>query len=142
MVVEDAVPWADYVVGLPLTGRYHGFSGRLRPYHQSSHLGDEYLLRDDPVERENLSFESLELILSGELGPLRLYGGGEYLFRREPDTLEDLLAHGGGEIRIGRQSDRAARLGSGIERAGRGGIRSVAGAWAPAEAVERLAGIL
>ena len=99
---------ADYVVGLPLTGRYHGFSGRLRLYHQSSHLGDEYLLTDNPVERENLSFESLELILSGELGPVRLYGGGEYLFRREPDTLEELLAHGGWELRLG--DDRGARF--------------------------------
>jgi hypothetical protein len=92
---------ADYVVGLPATGRFSGFSFRIRPYHQSSHLGDEYVLRDDPVERQNLSFESLELILSQELGALRVYGGGEYLFRREPDTLEDLLAHGGAEIRLG-----------------------------------------
>lgn len=92
---------ADYVVGLPITARKGGFTMRLRPYHQSSHLGDEFLLREDEVERENLSFESLELILSQELGSLRVYGGGEYLFNREPETLEDLLAHAGLEARVG-----------------------------------------
>ena len=92
---------ADYLVGLPLTGRYSGFSGRLRIYHQSSHLGDEFLLRGGDIERENLSFESLELILSQEVGWFRLYGGGEYLLRGEPDTLEHWLAHGGLEVRMG-----------------------------------------
>ena len=34
---------ADYVIGLPLTFRRNGFSVRAELYHQSSHLGDEYL---------------------------------------------------------------------------------------------------
>lgn len=91
---------ADYLIGLPLSYRHRGFSSRLRIYHQSSHLGDELLLRDPPVavERENLSFESLELILSQEIGPLRVYGGGEFLFNRDPDNLESALLHGGLEI--------------------------------------------
>ncbi|HUE95542.1 MAG TPA: DUF1207 domain-containing protein [Longimicrobiaceae bacterium] len=91
---------ADYIIGIPLSMRRAGFSSRLTIFHQSSHLGDEYLLRSD-LERENLSFESLELILSQELGSLRIYGGGEYLFNREPDTLESLLAHTGAEVRFG-----------------------------------------
>ncbi len=89
---------ADYLVGLPLTFRTAEFSARLRVYHQSSHLGDEFILNRNP-ERINLSFESLELILSQELGPLRLYGGGETFFRREPDDLALRLAHAGAEIR-------------------------------------------
>ena len=92
---------ADYVVGLPVTFRRSAFSLRFRPYHQSSHLGDEFILRQGDLERENLSFEALELILSQEAGPLRVYGGGEWLFRREPEVLEDLLAHAGAEIRAG-----------------------------------------
>jgi hypothetical protein len=32
---------------------------------------------------------------------VRAYGGGEYLFRREPETLEELVAHGGLELRLG-----------------------------------------
>ncbi|MEX2280859.1 MAG: DUF1207 domain-containing protein, partial [Gemmatimonadota bacterium] len=49
---------ADYLVGLPLTFRTSGFSARARLYHQSSHLGDEFLLARQP-ERENVSFESI-----------------------------------------------------------------------------------
>jgi hypothetical protein len=93
---------ADYLIGVPLSLRRRGFTARLRLYHQSSHLGDEYLLRDDGIERENLSFESLEVILSQELGAFRLYAGGETLFRREPDTLGEQLAHAGLELRSGR----------------------------------------
>jgi hypothetical protein len=90
---------ADYVVGLPLTWRRGGFSTRLRLYHQSSHLGDEYVLRSAEIQRDNLSFESFEALLSAEIGPLRLYGGGEHLFRREPGTLDAKVAHAGLELR-------------------------------------------
>ena len=93
---------ADYLIGLPLTFRRSGFSTRLRLYHQSSHLGDEYLLRSDEIDRENLSFESVELLVSQEVGPLRVYIGGERIFRREPDTLPSELFHGGAELRSGR----------------------------------------
>lgn len=89
---------ADYLVGLPLTLRQGDFSARLRVYHQSSHLGDEFILNRNP-ERINLSFESLELILSQELGALRVYGGGETFFRREPADLALRLGHAGAEIR-------------------------------------------
>jgi hypothetical protein len=91
---------ADYIIAVPLTFRRGGFTSRLRIYHQSSHLGDEYLLREEP-ERINLAFESLELILSQELGPVRAYGGAEYLFNREPDDLEERVAHVGAELRAG-----------------------------------------
>ena len=87
----------DYLVGLPLTFRRGGFSGRLRVYHQSSHLGDEFLLARQP-ERVNLSFESLELLLSQEVGPVRVYGGGETFFRREPEELASRLVHAGAEF--------------------------------------------
>lgn len=93
---------ADYLIGLPLTFRRSGFSTRVRVYHQSSHLGDEYLLRSEALDRENLSFESVEFLASQELGPLRMYAGGERIFRREPDTLPSKLFHGGAELRTGR----------------------------------------
>jgi hypothetical protein len=89
---------ADYVVGIPLTARLSGFSARLRIYHQSSHLGDEFLLNRQP-ERVNLSFESFEAILSQEFGALRIYGGGEAYFRREPYLLPSRLVHAGVEFR-------------------------------------------
>lgn len=92
---------ADYVVGLPITMRRGWFSTRLRLYHQSSHLGDEYLLREPPdrQDREDLSFEALEWLLSADAGPLRLYGGGEMLFRRVPEDLGRYVVHGGAELR-------------------------------------------
>jgi hypothetical protein len=100
---------ADYVVGLPVTWRIRSFSARLRPYHQSSHLGDELLLRPgSTIQRENLSFEAVELILSQDLGALRVYAGGEHLFNRHPSTLDELLAHAGAELRLGPL--RGARL--------------------------------
>jgi hypothetical protein len=93
---------ADYLVSLPLSFRLGGFTSRLAFLHQSSHLGDEYLLRSE-LERENISFEALDLILSQELGPLRFYAGGQYLFSRDPDTLDPHVAHGGAEFRVGGQ---------------------------------------
>jgi len=93
---------ADYIIGLPLTIRRSGFSIRARVYHQSSHLGDEYLLRSSQIQRENLSFESLELLASQEIGPLRVYGGGERIFRRDPETVKPKLLHAGAELRSGR----------------------------------------
>jgi hypothetical protein len=102
---------ADYIIGIPITFRRSAFSTRLRLYHQSSHLGDEYILReDDPTfERENISYESAELILSLDGGPFRVYGGGEYLLRRDPSELERSVAHGGVEFRPAR---RLLRFGS------------------------------
>jgi hypothetical protein len=90
---------ADYMIGLPLTFRHGAFSGRARVSHQSSHLGDEFLLRPDPPERENLSFESADVILSADMGAVRVYGGGEYFFNRDPESLPDYLAHAGAELR-------------------------------------------
>lgn len=89
---------ADYVAGLPLTFRRGGFTSRLRLYHQSSHLGDEFLLDQEP-ERLNVSFESLELILSQETGPVRIYAGGETFFRRRPASGASRLGHAGLELR-------------------------------------------
>jgi hypothetical protein len=104
---------ADYIIGLPLTFRRSGFSTRVRVYHQSSHLGDEYLLRSEDIDRKNLSFESVEFLVSQELGPLRVYAGGERIFRREPDTLPSKLFHGGAELRTGRAGP--VRLVSGVD---------------------------
>jgi hypothetical protein len=102
---------ADYIIGFPISIRRGVFSTRLRLYHQSSHLGDELLLRENnpDFERENISFEAAEMIVSLDGGPFRVYGGGEYLLRREPPDLERYVAHGGVELRPAR---RILRFGS------------------------------
>jgi hypothetical protein len=88
---------ADYAIGLPLSYRRGPYSARLRLYHQSSHLGDEYLLRVQP-ERVNLSYEAVEAIASREWGGWRGYLGGEYLLHREPANLARASLHGGVEL--------------------------------------------
>lgn len=90
---------ADYVIGVPLTFRKGLFSGRLRYYHQSSHLGDELVLGNPGIRRVNLSFEEVELLASIEWHFLRIYGGPGYLVRREPD-LKRLKWQYGGELRF------------------------------------------
>ena len=90
---------ADYIIGVPLTFRRNGFSIRSKIYHQSSHLGDEYLLRSEDIERENLSFESFEFLASQELGALRIYGGGERVFHRNPQSVAAKVLHTGAELR-------------------------------------------
>lgn len=92
---------ADYTIGVPITWRNGTTSARLRIYHQSSHLGDEFLLRASP-ERINLSFESVEFLLSEQREVWRVYFGGEYLFHREPADLKPAGLHGGLEFRTTR----------------------------------------
>lgn len=90
---------ADYTIGIPATYRYGNNSLRFRLYHQSSHLGDEFLLGVNPPDRINLSYEATELIYSYEWREFRVYGGGEYLIHKEPSDLKPLSAHWGVEYR-------------------------------------------
>jgi hypothetical protein len=128
---------ADYMIGIPITIRSGIFSTRLRIYHQSSHLGDEFLLREDnpDFERENISFESAEMILSLDGGPFRLYGGGEYLLRRDPSDLERHVAHGGLELRPARRLVRFGTV-AGIRFVAAGDVKaSEQQDWKPAVSV-------
>jgi len=90
---------ADYTIGIPFTYRRGDNSLRLRMYHQSSHLGDEFLQSVNPPERVNLSYEAIELIYSREWRAWRVYGGGEYLVHKEPSDLKPMSAHWGIEYR-------------------------------------------
>jgi opacity protein-like surface antigen len=79
---------ADYRVGFLSSYRNGPLSGFLRIQHQSSHLGDEFLLNNPGVTRINLSYEEVDVKLSYQLFPwLRLYGGGGYIVHRFPDDL-------------------------------------------------------
>lgn len=76
---------ADYWIGIPLSYRHGPWSVLTRLYHQSSHLGDEFLLGHPGVNRINLSYEELEAIGSLDLDSVRLYGGGGYMVHSEPN---------------------------------------------------------
>jgi len=91
---------ADYFIAVPLSFRKDNFSALARVFHQSSHLGDEFLLRGQTRERINLSYEGFDTVLSYGL-PLgiRIYGGGGYLFHRDPSGLKPWLTQTGLEFR-------------------------------------------
>jgi hypothetical protein len=90
---------ADYFGSLFGTWRRGAFSALGRVFHQSSHLGDELLLRTR-LERINLTYESVDLKLSYDLPfGLRVYGGGGYLFNQEPASLKPWAVQGGVEFR-------------------------------------------
>ncbi len=91
----------DFNVGIPLSWRSGNWSARLRYYHQSSHLGDEFLERNQGTgfRRLTISFEEVDGILSYDYRWLRLYGGGGILVHREPDTVDRLRLQWGFEAR-------------------------------------------
>lgn len=79
---------ADFIVGVPLAVRRGAWSFRLRPYHWSSHIGDEFLLREpQSVARKEISLEAIELLVARTIGPLRVVGGGEWWAQRVPSEL-------------------------------------------------------
>ena len=79
---------SDFIGGVTTAYRRGRFATTLRFFHQSSHLGDEYLLRS-PIDRVNLSFEELALLVGYDFfGMLRLAAGGGYIVHREPADLE------------------------------------------------------
>ena len=84
----------DYIVGVPISYRRGAKSARIRLYHQSSHLGEEFL-DGGAVRRQLLSFEAAEVLLADELSSWRLYGGGEYRFQRAPRDMKPGVVHAG-----------------------------------------------
>ena len=100
---------ADYFVAGFAAYRLDRFSAFTRIFHQSSHLGDEFLLRTR-TERINLSYEGVDAKLSIELfdwlrndyehgTPVRFYAGGGYLFHVEPSGIRPWSAQYGLELR-------------------------------------------
>ncbi len=86
---------SDFLVGPAFTYRQGSVSAMLRVFHQSSHLGDEFLLRMD-TDRINLSYEAVDMLVSWDPNSwLRIYGGWGVLLRREPEDL------GRGSLQIG-----------------------------------------
>ena len=83
---------ADYFVGVPISYRTGAFTALLRPYHISTHLGDEFMLTPEgkAIQRINLSYEGIDLILSYNINSFRVYGGGGYLVHKEPSYIKPL----------------------------------------------------
>jgi len=90
----------DFFVAGFVGYRLGDISALARIFHQSSHLGDELLLRDTRPNRINLSYEGLDAKFSYDLPlGLRAYGGGGYLIDVDPSNLGRGLAQAGAEFR-------------------------------------------
>jgi hypothetical protein len=85
---------ADYWIGVPVTYRSGPWSFLARIYHQSSHLGDEFILDNPTVKRVNLSYEDVVTLISYEWEKLRIYGGGGYILHSEPHLARPHLQAG------------------------------------------------
>ena len=91
---------ADYVIGIPFSWRAGLVSTRMRFYHQSSHLGDEFLLGNPGINREDFSIEEFEALFSLDTpgGWGRVYAGGGYMAHTEP-KLDPVKIQWGLELR-------------------------------------------
>jgi hypothetical protein len=99
----------DYLLGLFLGWRRGVLSGMARLYHTSAHIGDELALRGT-VQRVNLSYETLDALVSWDLDPeFRLYGGVGYLLRRDPRSLDPWWLQLGLEFRSSWRAWQALR---------------------------------
>tara|TARA_R110002073_G_C9381595_1_gene573040 strand:- start:43 stop:1191 length:1149 start_codon:yes stop_codon:yes gene_type:complete len=92
---------SDFIASVYSSMRAGKFSAFARIYHQSSHLGDEFLLRTrTDLERINLSYEGADLRLSYGLPyGVRVYGGGGGIFHKEPSKLKPWSVQYGVEFR-------------------------------------------
>ena len=90
---------ADYLGGLTFSYALDSLVFLARFFHQSSHLGDEYLLNNE-VDRINFSFEALDVMLSYVPRPwARVYGGTAVIVRVEPSDLDRWSLQAGAEVR-------------------------------------------
>lgn len=75
---------ADYYVGVPITYATDYWQFRLRGYHISSHIGDEFLLNHPGFDRRNPSAEYLDFSVSHDLSEnIRLYGVLGWVVQRD-----------------------------------------------------------
>ena len=90
---------ADYFVGPTLAYRGGDTSALLRLYHQSSHLGDEFIINNAAVQRRDVSVETVSLLVSREFyEAFRVYGGGSYIAHTTTDGLKRGAFQFGAEI--------------------------------------------
>ncbi len=78
---------ADFRFGVPLTMRQGPWQWKFGFYHLSSHLGDEYMVRNDTLDRINFSRDCLVLGVGLYLNPnLRLYTEADYAYYTDGGT--------------------------------------------------------
>lgn len=102
----------DFNVGVPITWRQGNWSARLRFYHQSSHIGDEFLASHPGFQSIGLQFNEVDLILSYDVQKwLRFYGGAAMMVSRQPSTIDRWTGQWGFEARTPRPFGRSYLFG-------------------------------
>ena len=91
---------SDFVVGTQISARTDGLSGRIRLYHQSSHLG-EFVPRH-PIADINFGYQAIDGLVSADRERWRAYAGAGYLFFMNGGG-GSLLLQTGGEVRSRRR---------------------------------------
>lgn len=81
---------SDYTIGVHWTYLHKEISLRLRAYHQSSHLGDEYARQDPRLLEASTGFdyEAMDILVAWERDKFRLYGGPHFLVQRDPSDID------------------------------------------------------
>ena len=100
----------DYYLGIPFSYAFDRWSFRLRIYHISSHLGDEYLVNhpEKVASRKNPSFEAIDFFGSYQVSKnIRLYlGPGVVIHSDDSFKMKTLYVEYGAEFRfMGRNLD-------------------------------------
>ena len=80
---------ADYKISFLLNYKYKALSIRLRAFHTSSHLSDDYIIRNNITEPNpgTLNYEQLDLSGSYQFRKIRLYGGFGFVIT--PNSVRD-----------------------------------------------------
>jgi len=75
---------ADYFVSIPITYAFGKWAYRLRLYHISTHIGDEFLVYHPGFDRLNPSFEVLDFISSYQFKKsIRVYWGEGFILQSD-----------------------------------------------------------
>jgi len=93
---------ADYYVGFPIEYAVGRWSFRIRPYHISSHLGDEHIVFNPGIERLNPSAEYLDGFVSWYVtDEIRLYAGVGWVIQHDESFKQGhFYSEWGAELRL------------------------------------------
>lgn len=93
---------ADYYVGVPITYAYDRWQFRLRGFHISSHIGDEFLLNHPGFNRRNPSAEYVDFFIAHDFTEeIRFYAGiGVMLFQDDSWHCAPFYSEIGAELRL------------------------------------------
>lgn len=93
---------ADYYIGFPLTYAVGNWAFRLRGYHISTHIGDEFLLNHPGFDRRNPSAEFIDFYVSDQFtDDIRLYGGVGYIVHQDESFIRSrFFTQAGVEVRL------------------------------------------